>query len=64
MDNTTQDNGIVLSREDAHELRELIEDTVQYFCNSEGRMIAGETAYKLVECVAIAKQAQFAGLVD
>jgi len=64
LDNTTQDNGITLSREDATELRELIEDTVSYFCNSEGRMVSGETVYKVVECLAVAKQAQFAGLVD
>ena len=62
MDNTTQNNGIVLSQQDADDLRELIEDTVQYYCSD--RLVAGETVYKVVECLAVAKQAQFAGLVD
>ena len=51
-----------ISREAATELRELIEDTIEYFCDQE--MISGETAWKMVECLAIAKQAQMQGLVD
>ncbi len=53
-----------MDRAEHDELIELIEDTVQYYCNSEGRVVSGETVYKVLECFAVAKQAQFAGLVD
>ena len=56
------DHMTTISREAATELRELIEDTIEYFCDQE--MISGETAYKMVECLAVAKQAQMQGLVD
>ena len=49
------------------ELRELIEDTVGYWCDEmskDGELIAGETAWKMIECIAVAKQAQMKGLVD
>jgi len=51
-----------LSREAATELRELIEDTVEYFCDQN--MVSGELAYTVVECIAQAKQAQMQGIVS
>ena len=48
-----------ISRKSASELRELIEDTIEYFCDEE--KISGETAWKMVECLAIVKQAQMQG---
>ena len=44
------------------ELVELIEDSVEYFCND--RMVSGEMAWIIIECLAVAKQAQLKGLVD
>ena len=43
----------------AAELRELIEDTVEYFCDDN--MISGELAWIMVQCVAEAKIAQIKG---
>ena len=50
-----------VTKNQAQELRELIEDTVEYFCDQE--MISGETAWTMVECLAVAKQAQIRGEV-
>ena len=58
---------ITISQEFSTELRELIEDSVEYICSEyakNGELVSGETAYKMIECIALAKQAQFAGLVD
>ena len=49
------------------ELRELIEDTTEYFCDESaknGEFISGETAWAMIEALAVAKQAQLKGLVD
>ena len=51
-----------LSHEAATELRELIEDTVEYYCDQN--MVSGELAYTVVECIAQAKQAQMQGIVS
>ena len=50
-----------ISREKAHELREIIEDTIEYFCDKE--QVSGELAWTMIECLAIAKQAELKGLV-
>jgi len=50
-----------ISREQLKELTEVIEDTVAYACDHE--CISGEMAWKVIECLAIAKQAELAGLV-
>ena len=50
-----------ISREKAQELRELLEDTVQYFCDNE--MVSGELAWAITECLAVAKQAEIKGLI-
>ena len=50
------------TRAQARELRELIEDTMEYFCDDN--MISGEVAWTMVECVAVAKLAQLKGRVQ
>ena len=50
-----------ISKEQAQELRELLEDTIEYFCDQE--MMSGELAWTVTECLAVAKQAEFKGLV-
>ena len=58
---------ITISQEFNTELNELIEDSVEYIINEyakNGELYSGETVYKMIECIALAKQAQFAGLVD
>ncbi len=54
-------NQMQISREQLTELTEVIEDTVEYSCDQW--MISGEKAWAIVECLAIAKQAEMAGLV-
>ena len=51
-----------LTRTQAREIRELLEDTMEYYCDEN--MISGETAWTAVECVAVAKLAQLEGEVS
>ena len=46
-----------VDREKASELRELIEDTVEYFCDSH--TISGELSWIMVQCLAEAKLIEF-----
>ena len=58
---------VSVSYQASTELRELIEDTIEYWCDETrkgGELIAGETAWKMIECMAVAKQAEMAGLID
>jgi hypothetical protein len=55
-------NQMEVSREQLQELTEIIEDTVEYACDQW--MISGEKAWAIIECLAIAKQAEIAGLVS
>ena len=50
-----------ISREQLQELTEVIEDTVEYACDQW--MISGEKAWAVLECLAVAKQAELAGVV-
>ena len=50
-----------ISREAHDELKEVIEDTVEYACDKH--RISGELAWTIVECLAAAKVAQIQGLV-
>ena len=54
-------NTLAISREKAQELRELLEDTIEYFCDNE--QVSGELAWTITECLAVAKQAELKGLV-
>ena len=51
-----------INRRDMTELRELIEDTMEFYCDN--KMISGEVAWTMVECLAVAKVAQLKGTVD
>ena len=51
-----------ITREQHDELIEVLEDTVEYACDQW--MISGEAAWAIIECRAIAKQAELAGLVS
>ena len=51
-----------VSRAQVRELRELLEDTLEYYCDEN--MVSGEVAWKIVECMAVAKQAQLEGSVS
>ena len=48
-----------ISREQSTEIQEVIEDTVQYFCDQH--VVSGELAWILVECLATAKIAEING---
>ena len=50
-----------ISTENAHELRELIEDSIQYFCDEN--MVSGELAWIMVQAVAEANIALMKGEV-
>ena len=51
-----------INREEMIQLRELIEDTMEYFCDEN--MVSGEVAWLMVECLASAKVAQLKGQID
>ena len=48
-----------ISHEQLQELTEIIEDTVEYFCDKE--QASGELAWTVVECLATAKMAELNG---
>ena len=48
-----------ISRELLNEITEVIEDTVEYSCDQN--MLSGELVWAIVECLAIAKQAELKG---
>ena len=50
-----------ISKEQLTELRELVEDTVEYFCDQN--MVSGQTAWTCVECLGTAKIAELEGLL-
>ncbi len=54
-------NQMQVSPEQLQELTEVIEDTVEYACDQY--TMSGEKAWAIIECLAIAKQAEIAGLV-
>ena len=51
-----------VSRAQVRELRELLEDSLEYYCDEN--MVSGEVAWTVVECMAIAKLAQIQGAVS
>ena len=53
-----------LSHANSDVIRETIEDTVGYICKEamdSGDPISGETVWAVIECLAIAKQAELQG---
>ena len=53
------DTKFTLDREVHNELKELIEDSLEYFCDEN--MISGELAWIVVQCLAEAKIEQLRG---
>jgi len=57
---------ITISQEFSTELRLTVEDAVEYVISEAakgGELVSGETTWKVLECLAQAKQAEFQGLV-
>lgn len=57
---------ITISNEFNTELRLAVEDAVEFVISEaakEGELVSGETAWKMLECLAQAKQAEFQGLL-
>ena len=50
-----------ITQDQLNELTSVMEDAVEYFCHD--KLFAGETCWKVLECLAIAKQAEFASEV-
>ena len=50
-----------ISKAQAQEIKEIIEDTVEYFCDQE--IVSGELVWRVVEVLALAKQAELRGEV-
>lgn len=50
-----------ISREQLQELTEVIEETVEYACDQY--TMSGEKTWAIIECLAIAKQVEIAGIV-
>ena len=48
-----------ISRPQLSELTEVIEDTIEYYCDKE--QISGELAWTILECLATAKLAEMRG---
>ena len=48
-----------ITTEKHQQLIELIEDTMEYFCDEH--MVSGEVAYTILECYSVAKLAQMRG---
>lgn len=48
-----------ISESQLKELTELIEDTIEYYCDNN--LISGQLAWIVVECLAKAKQAELKG---
>ena len=58
---------IKVSYQASTDLRETLEDMVEYWCSEqrkEGELISGETAWKMISCIAAAKEAQFQGMFN
>ena len=50
-----------ITRDQLQEITEVLEDTVEYACDQY--IVSGEKLWAIVECLAVAKQAEIAGLV-
>ena len=48
-----------ISRDQLDELTDVIEDTVEYYCDKE--QVSGELAWTVIECLATAKLAEMRG---
>ena len=60
-------SNITISREFVNELQEVVEDSIEYTIREfahNGELISGESAWKILEALAVAKQAEFQGMFD
>ena len=48
-----------ISRDQLDELTGVVEDTVEYYCDQQ--QVSGELVWSVLECLAIAKQAELKG---
>lgn len=48
-----------ISRDQLNELTEVVEDTIEYYCDKE--QVSGELAWTVLECLATAKLAELRG---
>ncbi len=58
---------ITISHDFVNELQGVVEDSIEFTIRefaSQGELVSGESAWKVLEALAVAKQAQFAGDVD
>jgi len=51
-----------ITTEKHQQLIELIQDSVEFFCDEN--MVSGEVAYTILECYSVAKLAQIRGEID
>lgn len=51
-----------ISRPQLSELTEVIEDTIEYYCDKE--QVSGELAWTILECLATAKLAELKGVLQ
>ena len=59
-------SNITLSHEFVNEIQMVVEDAIEFTIREfakDGELISGESAWKVLEALAIAKQAQFRGEV-
>ena len=55
---------VTISHQFVDELQQVIEDAVEYTISEfakNGELVSGETAFKIIEALAVAKQAEFRG---
>jgi len=50
-----------ITKEQLQELREIVEDSVEYYCDQQ--MVSGELAWTVLECLSTAKLAEMKGLL-
>ena len=50
-----------ITKQQLQSLRELVEDTVEYYCDEE--MVSGELAWTVLQCLSTAKLAEMEGLL-
>ena len=58
---------VTVDRDAVSELNGLVEDMVGYWCSTqaaEGKLVAGQTAWKLIAAYALAKELQMDGVID
>ena len=52
---------MTITKEQLQELRDLVEDSVEYYCDQN--MVSGEVAWTVLECLSTAKIAEMNGLL-